>query len=709
MNRQVVLVGHPNAGKSSLLNALTGSQARVGNWPGVTVCRTSGKLKCETLDIEIIDLPGTYSLARGTEDAIDENIVCDFLKETPPHLVLNVIDATQLERSLYLTSQLLDLNLPMLVVLTKLDVATKSGLKIYAGLLEKKLNCPVIGVDTHKKKNIPFLKNKIIEELVRDDNVAIKRLPESFQNDSDVDVAKRRYDFAYDIVNSCAKTFKLKTAHTPTDVIDRVVLNRVLGIPIFLFVMYAMFFFAINLGGIFKDFIDILSSAIFVKGIAYLLQLMHAPNVLIAILAAGLGKGISTVLTFVPVLGAMFIFFGFLEESGYMTRAAFVVDRLMRMLGLSGRAFVPMIIGFGCNVPAIMACRTLHNKRDRILTIVMSPFISCGARLAVFTAFVGVFFPRGGQNIVFLLYLLGIVMAVLTGLMLRKTILTGKPAPLVMDMPNYHMPSLKSIWRQTRSRLKMFVKRAGKIIVPLCMLLGVLNGFTIDGGLSIADAHHHSLLSHLGRMITGLFAPMGINSDNWPATVGLLTGTLAKEVVIGTLNTLYSQMGHLNTTLSDFSLWAGMKEAFISVAYSVKALPAMLAHPITMSVPMQPINQGVNQIMANRFQGQTSVFAYLIFILLYMPCVSTVAVMSRELNRGWAIFSMLWSVSLAYGVAVMFYQLATFHQHPITSIIWVIVVALSFVAVIAGLKLQTKRLPRSPLDEIGVVVEVSAQ
>jgi len=353
-----------------------------------------------------------------------------------------------------------------------------------------------------------------------------------------------------------------------------------------------------------------------VTGVTGALKYLHAPAWLIALIANGVGKGISTVLTFIPVIGALFLGLAFLEDSGYMARAAFIMDRFMRALGLPGKSFVPMIVGFGCNVPAVMAARTLENPRDRLLTVMMTPFMSCGARLAIYAVFITAFFPHGGQNIVFGLYLFGIAMAVLTGWCLRHTVLKGKPAPLVMELPSYHVPKLNSLLRHAGQRLKGFVWRAGKLIVLICIILGVLNSLNIDGTLNSGEGSQYSLLSYLGRMMTPLFAPMGIHADNWPATVGLVTGILAKEVVVGTLNTLYAQVGQMGAS-------------------------------------------SVYGVMAAYFQNNVSAVAYLLFVLLYFPCVSTVAVMWREVGYRWALFSVLWTTTLAYTVAVIFYQLGS--------------------------------------------------
>ena len=323
-----------------------------------------------------------------------------------------------------------------------------------------------------------------------------------------------------------------------SDRIDRVVLNRVLGIPIFLAVMYAMFMLTINVGGAFIDFFDILFGTILVDGFGALLGRLGSPDWLTALLADGVGGGIQTVATFIPIIGCLFLCLSALEDSGYMARAAFVMDRFMRTIGLPGKSFVPLIVGFGCNVPAIMAARTLENQRDRTMTIVMAPFMSCGARLPVYALFAAAFFPVGGQNLVFGLYLVGIGAAVLTGLVLKRTLLQGETSPFIMELPPYHLPAIGNVMIRTWDRLKGFVLRAGRVIVGVVVVIAFLNSWGSDGSFGNQDSDK-SVLASIGRAMVPVFQPMGIDEDNWPATVGIFTGLLAKEAVVGTLDALY--------------------------------------------------------------------------------------------------------------------------------------------------------------------------
>ncbi|MDR3491915.1 MAG: Fe(2+) transporter permease subunit FeoB [Gammaproteobacteria bacterium] len=733
MHLKIGLVGNPNCGKTTLFNELTGSRQRVGNWPGVTVERKSGFFKANSTQVEVVDLPGTYSLITTSEtSSVDERIACDFILSGEADLIVNIVDASNLERHLYLTLQLLEMQVPMIVVLNMMDVAQQRQIKISLSELEKKLGCKVVCIEAHNGKGIDELKQAIVAAAYQQNNkldwygdsltqqvqqlsaLIQKSLPEKFNTrsywfamrllendffaqqligdsvkqivlqsqtqlqeklfeDADILFADARYRFIQTIMQQAVVKNNVHT-QTWTERIDKIILNRMLGIPIFLVVMYLMFFFAINVGGAFQDFFDIGSNTIFVEGLAHLLTNMGLPNWLITLFANGIGKGINTTVTFIPVIGALFLFLAFLEDSGYMARAAFVVDRGMRALGLPGKSFVPMIVGFGCNVPAVMAARTLDNKRDRILTVMMSPFMSCGARLAIYAVFTAAFFPVGGQNVVFALYMIGIVMAMLTGLLLRKTVLQGEPAPMVMELPTYHVPQLKTVLLHAWQRLKGFLFRAGKLIIPICVLIGVLNGLNSDGSMNLGDdANAHSLLSVVGRFFTPIFAPMGIHQDNWPATVGLVTGVLAKEVVVGTLNTLYSQVGHLATVhAAGFSFWGGLHDAVMSIPENLSQLGSSLGNPVLAKAPVHTLSQSVYGLMYERFDGQIGAIAYLLFVLLYFPCISTTAAMLREVHRAWTWFSICWSTGIAYCVAVMFYQTATWSQHPVFSSEWLI-------------------------------------
>jgi ferrous iron transport protein B len=752
------LVGNPNCGKTTLFNALTGARQRVGNWPGVTVERKSGVFKAADNIVEVVDLPGIYSLVMASDQgSLDEKIACEYILNGSADVIVNILDASNLERNLYLTLQLLEMQVPVIIVLNMMDIAQQRGIEIDLEKFIALIGCPVVTVSAHKNRGIKELKTilaqlpvtglpavtirqpqndnpelaKILQEftteitpallpdqkvkphwlalrllegdlfvqhyLSQDVQAQVQAYQQCIQQqlgeDADILIADARYA-AITKIMTVAITQSAAKPKPCSAWIDSVVLNRLLGIPIFLFVMYCMFLFAINVGGAFQDFFDIASNTLFVQGMSVGLTHLGVPNWLNALVANGIGRGLNTTLTFIPVIGAMFLFLAFLEDSGYMSRAAFVVDRGMRALGLPGKSFVPLIVGFGCNVPAVMATRTLENPRDRILTVMMSPFMSCGARLAIYAVFTAAFFPVGGQNIVFLLYLTGIAMAMLTGLLLRKTILRGDPAPLAMELPPYHIPSLTTLVLHAWQRLRNFLLRAGKLIIPICVVIGALSAFNIDGSINYAQDNANSLLSVLGKMLTPVFAPMGIHQDNWPATVGLVTGVLAKEVVVGTLNALYSQVGHLATVASaHFDLWGGLREALQSIPQNLSQLGSSLGNPVLAQAPVHTLSESVYGLMYQRFDGQIGAFAYLLFVLLYFPCISTTAAMLRELNRGWTLFSVVWTTGVAYCAAVLFYQAATFMRHPESAFIWISSIITLFSVVIVSAR-NYSRQPR---------------
>jgi len=464
--------------------------------------------------------------------------------------------------------------------------------------------------------------------------------------------------------------------------------------------MYLMFIWTINLGGAFIDFFDIFFGTIFVDGFGALLGAVGSPEWLTTVLAGGIGGGIQTMATFIPPIGFMFIALSFLEDSGYMARAAFVMDRFMRFIGLPGKSFIPMLVGFGCNVPAIMATRTLESQRDRILTIMMNPFMSCGARLPVYALFAAAFFPAGGQNMVFSLYLIGIGFAVLTGLLLKNTLLKGEVTPFVMELPPYHMPTVKGVLLRAWERLKSFMFRAGRLLMPVFVILSLLNSMGTDGTFGNENSDK-SVLSKIGKGISPVFAPMGITEENWPATVGIFTGIFAKEAVVGTLDSIYTQIGMAETSESgaeeeSFDFWGGIKEAFATIPANLMDLGGALLDPLGISVgdvssvetaaEELEVSTGTFGAMVRLFDGRIGAFAYLLFILLYFPCVAAIAAVYRETNLSWTVFAGAWTTILAYAAATGFYQAATFARHPVGSLAWLAGEALFFAAVIVLLR-----------------------
>lgn len=668
----VALIGHPNCGKTTLFNALTGKHQRIGNWPGVTVEKKHGFYLDGALKIEVVDLPGCYSPESLEDSALDEQITHEFILSNHAKLFINVVDATELERHLHLTLQLIERGLPIIVALNRIDALQKQKKSIDLKLLEERLGCPVVAIAAIKNQGIKELKAKIKEKVVVP-FVSVQNAKTIINNT--VEAAKARFNF----IQTLLLTNHTTTHTTKTEKIDNILLHRLFGIPLFLFFMYCVFMFSIQIGGLFQGGLDIAARTFFVDMPEYLLNQLQAPDWLLGLLAFGVGQGINTTLSFVPVIGCMFLCLSFLEASGYMSRVAFVMDKVMQWVGLPGKSFVPLIVGFGCNVPGVMATRTLENNRERILTILMTPFMSCGARLAIYALFVSAFFPEGGQNIIFGLYLIGIIVALITGFILRWTLLPGKASPLIIELPPYQWPSLKSLVQTTWYRLKRFILKAGVVIVLLSMVMGTLGSM------------NHWLM-RVGQSMTPLFAPMGLKAENWPATVGLLTGVLAKEVVVGTLNTLYLQELHWSKptnnvthatnpnvakpdSVSIGSLTKnGLTNAFTSVVEKGSQLGEGFLHPLSSNVKTQFIDKSILGIMVERFGSTASAFAYLLFVLLYFPCISVVASIYRELNRFWAIFAVVWTTGVAYAVSVIFYQstLVLKAEHRIEAIAWII-------------------------------------
>ena len=704
----IALIGNPNCGKTTLFNNLTGAHQKVGNWPGVTVEKKSGTMMLGDQSVEVVDLPGIYSLEQDYL-GLDEIIARDFLRQESYDLVINIIDATNLERNLVLTQQVLEASQNVVVALNMVDVAHQNGVEIDVVALSKKLGVMVVPIVASRGTGVDGLKFYMQESLTAGKKPETERSVE-FSHDTDEatgDKLIRRYHTAKRLVDGVMLMTPVE--HSLTEQIDRWVLNRWLGIPFFLFMMYAMFTVAISFGAVFIDFFDILFGVVFVDSSRWLLTWSGFPEWLVVLLADGLGSGIQLVATFIPVIGFLFLCLSILEDSGYMSRAAFVVDRLMSKLGLPGNAFVPLIVGFGCNVPSVMAARTLGRDSDRLLTIAMAPFMSCGARLTVYALFAAAFFPNNGQNIVFLLYLLGIGMAVLTGWVFRKQIFAAEMTPSFQEMPAYHLPVIRNILLTTWFRLRAFVFRAGKTIVLVVIALSFLNSIGTDGSFGHANTDK-SALSVVGKAITPLFVPIGLSRDNWPATVGLFTGLFAKEAVVGTLDALYSgsEMIDLNAP-PDIN--AAVQAAFMSIVTNVSELLGHLGDPLGLDMgdlgdqakmaEVQGVNTSTLTNMASLFGSQLAAFSYLVFILLYAPCVAVLGAIAKEAGWRWMALVFCWSTGLAYVTASTVYQLGSFSAHPLFSGLWLLGCVLVMIVAIGSLK----RIGRGalPANRIAVV------
>lgn len=742
------LIGNPNSGKTTLFNQLTGARQRVGNWAGVTVERKEGLFSTTDHAVTLVDLPGTYSLTTiSSQTSLDEQIACHYILSGDADMLINVVDASNLERNLYLTLQLLELGIPCIVALNMLDIAEKQKIRIDIDALSARLGCPVVPLVSTRGRGIEALKlaidrhqqNQAISlvhyarPLLREAATladamdmqmpeqqrrwlalqmlegdiysrgyagdAAQHLPDTLarlkteMDDPGLHIADARYQTIAAMCDAVSNTLTAEPGRF-TAAMDKIILNRVLGLPIFLLVMYVMFVLAINIGGALSPIFDAGSVAIFVHGIQWVGYTLHFPDWLTIFLAQGLGGGINTVLPLVPQIGMMFLFLSFLEDSGYMARAAFVMDRLMQSLGLPGKSFVPLIVGFGCNVPSVMGARTLDAPRERLMTIMMAPFMSCGARLAIFAVFASAFFGQQGALAVFSLYVLGIVMAILTGLMLKHTIMRGEASPFVMELPVYHVPHLKSLLLQTWQRLKGFVLRAGKVIVVVSIFLSALNSFTLGG--QAATSINDSALASVSRVFTPLLKPIGVENDHWQATVGLFTGAMAKEVVVGTLNTLYTaeniQEAPFDATQFSLSeeLLSAAEETWQSLVDTLSL--STLANPIEASKGDGEMATGSMGVMSEKFGSPAAAYSYLIFVLLYIPCISVMGAIAREASRGWMGFSILWGLNIAYSLATVFYQTATFSQHPRYSLVCILAVILFNVLVIGGLRRARSRV-----------------
>ncbi len=746
---KIGLIGNPNSGKTTVFNALTGSRQHIGNWPGVTVERKEGYFKLpDGSEVAIVDLPGIYSLTSSSED---ERVAVEYALGGEADIFVNVIDGTNLERNLYLTLLLTELRVPMIHLVTMMDIVQDRGIKIDLPHLGKHLGCPVVGVDIRKISGIkalitsiesallhpaqPIVKieytNEVEAEIatllpccspvaeffhVNDRWVAIKLLEgdplvcdkafalgtvtEAVLENSrskivsilkefpDESLANSRYGVIQGLCHEVVTRAETKVYFTQKA--DSIILNKWLGIPFFLLVMYTVFWITQVVGSAFIDFFDLLGGTLFVNGPTVLLERIGTPSFLVALIASGLGAGLQTMGTFLPPIFLMFFCLSILEDSGYMARAAFVMDRFMRWLGLPGKSFVPLLVGFGCSVPAIMATRTLESKRDRFLTIFMTPFMSCGAKLPVYVVFGAAFFPENPGRLVFLIYLSGMILGVLTGLVLKKTLFYGEPSHFIMELPPYHLPRMKHIFLHSWDRLKIFIFRAGKVIVPMVLVLGVLNTIGTDGSIG-NDNSKKSMLSAVGTAFTPIFEPMGVEKDNWPATVAIFTGLFAKEAVVGTMTSLYGQ----NTTLAsssdptrvpaEFSLWGGVRDAFASIPTGLAGIFKALADPLGFGDV-----SGDEATVANAFDTETSVFtnmrvkfsqgrhqafAYLLFILLYVPCLAAMGAAFHELGRFYGVVMMVYLSVLGWSVATLYYQITLGHT-PMLIVLPILLVAL---------------------------------
>ncbi|MBN2646403.1 MAG: Fe(2+) transporter permease subunit FeoB [Thiotrichales bacterium] len=727
---KIALIGNPNCGKTTLFNRLTGAQQTTGNWPGVTVEQKTGSFKLKEHRYHLTDLPGVYSLNPAHPSGLDEKIACDFLQAQSVDWILNVVDATCLERQLFLTAQLLHMGLPVILVLNRMDLLPEHHLAVDVDKLAAQLKCPVVAISAYHNKGIEQLKRQLAQahppqntlqftlpeplqdslqnlnqqipllalnhtascwqtlQYLLEPNLAPQTVQSAFQQEKQrletlyqEDLALISADLYFQFAHDAAQASQMHTdrfTRSTTDAIDHWVLHPIWGLPIFFVVMYLLFAGSIAIGNLFIDWFDLSAQALFVDGPKVLLHQIGAPDWLSHLLAEGLGGGLHVVATFIPVIGALYLLLSLLEDTGYMQRAALMMDQFMRRLGLSGQAFVPLVIGFGCNIPAVMASRILPSPADRIRTVMMTPYMSCSARLTVYVLFASAFFETHAALMVFSLYVIGILAAVLTAWLLKQTLIRDEAQPLLMELPIYHKPTLMNVLINSRNRLRSFIVNAGKVIVLVVLVLNLLNSLGTDGQFGHTN-QESSVLSVLAQSATPIVEPLGIREENWPATVGLFTGLLAKEVVVGSLDALYQQA--VPAAPETFNLWQRLSAAAQTVPENLRQLGSSLIDPLGLAAIESVANQhlvaetqGVSlstlDKMVTAFDGSVGAYAYLLLILLYFPCVATFAAIKQELGWRWALASGGWSLFLGYAVAVSFYQTATFNQHPESSAFW---------------------------------------
>lgn len=671
MTIKIALAGNPNCGKTTLFNSLTGSNQFVGNWPGVTVEKKEGKLKWDK-DVSIIDLPGIYSLSPYT---LEEVVTRNYLIKERPNVILNIIDGTNLERNLYLTTQLMELGIPVVVAVNMMDIIEKNGDKLNTKNLSKELGCTVVEISALKGTGVMEAANKAvevaksgvlqipkhkfagcvehalahIEEAVihnlpeeqqrwyaikifeRDEKVIeqlkiaekiathveedIKRCEDEMDDDAESIITNERYVYISSIIEDCFVR-RNKGGHTVSDKIDEIVTNRWLALPIFAVVMFIVYYVSVTtVGSILTDWTnDTLFGEWIIPAVQNGLDAISCAPWLSGLIVDGIISGVGAVLGFVPQMLVLFAFLAFLESCGYMARIAFIMDRIFRKFGLSGKSFIPMLIGTGCGVPGIMASRTIENDRDRKMTIITTTFIPCSAKLPIIALIAGALF-NGASWVAPSAYFIGVVAIICSGIILKKTkIFVGEPAPFVIELPAYHMPTVSNILRSMWERGSSFIKKAGTVILLSTIFIWFSENFGFaDGGFGMVDNMNDSILAAIGGILAPLFKPLGWG--DWKATVSAITGLIAKENVVGTFGILY---GFGEVAENGSEIWG-------SLAGSMTALAA---------------------------------YSFLIFNLLCAPCFAAMGAIKREMNNAkWFWFAIGYQTLLAYCASLCVYQI----------------------------------------------------
>ncbi|MGL4850651.1 MAG: ferrous iron transport protein B [Clostridium sp.] len=659
--RKIALVGNPNSGKTSIFNSLTGAKQHVGNWPGVTVEKKEGRLNYKEKEFKIVDLPGTYSLGTYSEDEI---IGRDYILSKDADLVVNILDSTNIERNLYFTLQLLELDIDVLVCLNMLDLAAKDEVEInkeklskilgvevvgtvglnekgisellegiskksnkkgkikidYDSVIEKEIeniskqiNKPIISKrwsaikllenDSNMKEKLGIEENKELKEVL---NVATKNIEKHFGYEAEMEIVNQRYKIVNKIVEETIVKKNVEKI-TLTDKIDKILTHKIWGLPIFAAVMLCLYQATFVVGATMQEWVDGFIGSVGEQVVGYL-EGIGTSNLLVSIVGDGIFGGTGAVLSFLPLIITMYFLIGLLEDSGYMARAAYVMDRIMRKVGLHGKTFVSMIVSFGCNVPGIMATRTLDNKKDRMIAILINPFISCGARLPIYALFISAFFESHRGLILFSMYALGIIVALIVGKIFSKTLFKGEESYFIMELPSYKMPSIRNISLLMWDKAGAFLKKAGGIILPMMVILAFLSNFPIGVDGNSSD----SLLGIIGGTIAPIFTLAGFGT--WQAVIALITGILAKETVIGTMGLTY----------------AGVEEGIAVVAAIQSAFSPL------------------------------SAISFMIMSLLYTPCLVALGAIKRETNSWkWTLFTAGYTFGVAWVISVLVFQVGS--------------------------------------------------
>ena len=674
MSIKIALAGNPNCGKTTLFNALTGSNQFVGNWPGVTVEKKEGKLKGHK-DVTIMDLPGIYSLSPYT---LEEVVARNYLINEMPDAIINIVDGTNLERNLYLSTQIMELGIPVVMAINMMDLVQKSGNKIHIDKLSKKLGCEVVEISAlkgtgimkaaekaisaaqSKKKTVPVHEfaqdvedaiktvenkltgtvadaqkrffaikliekdDKIVEQMksVPDVSYEVKALEDKFDDDTESIITNERYVYISSIIGQCYTKSSTGKKLTTSDKIDRIVTNRWLALPIFAVVMWVVYYVSVTtVGTIVTDWTnDVLFGEIIPPAVESALEAVNCAAWLQGLILDGIVAGVGAVLGFVPQMLVLFLFLAFLESCGYMARVAFIMDRIFRKFGLSGKSFIPMLIGSGCGVPGVMASRTIENDRDRKMTIMTTTFVPCGAKLPIIAMIAGAFFNNSGW-VATSCYFVGIAAIICSGIILKKTkMFAGEPAPFVMELPAYHWPTVGNILRSMWERGWSFIKKAGTIILLSTIVLWFLMGFGWEGGsFGMVEELNNSILAKIGSAIAWIFAPLGWTKagEGWKMAVAAVTGLIAKENVVATFGMLFD---------------------FAEVAEDGAEIWGNLAQVMT------PI----------------AAYGFLVFNLLCAPCFAAMGAIKREMNNAkWFWFAIGYQCGLAYVVSLCIYQIGT--------------------------------------------------